>query len=211
VFGSATATRSPRERLLAAAARLSADEGWSAVTVRRVAEEAGTTTRAVYSLFGSKQGLEEELHRAMFERLLELMAATGTTADPRNDLLELRHAYRRWATERPERYAALMRFSGPRAAARSPEGLAAARAATAHLRQAIARCAAAGLLADRDVDRLTTQWRAVSHGLAEFENQGLLADGAEAWRPVLTALIDGYAAATHPTQDQHTERSAAAT
>jgi hypothetical protein len=55
------------------------------------------------------------------------------------------------------------------------------------------------------------QWRAVSHGLAEFENQGLLADGAEAWRPVLTALIDGYAAATHPTQDQHTERSAAAT
>jgi AcrR family transcriptional regulator len=37
-----------RARLLSAAARLSADEGWSAVTVRRVAEEAGTTTRAVY-------------------------------------------------------------------------------------------------------------------------------------------------------------------
>jgi hypothetical protein len=46
------------------------------------------------------------------------------------------------------------------------------------------------------------QWRAVSHGLAEFENQGLLADGDEAWRPVLAALIDGYAAAAHPTQDQ---------
>jgi hypothetical protein len=55
------------------------------------------------------------------------------------------------------------------------------------------------------------QWRAVSHGLAEFENQGLLADGDEAWRPVLAALIDGYAAAAHPTQDQDTERSAAAT
>ena len=63
----------------------------------------------------------------------------------------------------------------------------------------------------RDVDQLTTQWRAVSHRLAEFENQGLLADGDEAWRPVLTALIDGYAAAAHPTQNQYTERSAAAT
>jgi AcrR family transcriptional regulator len=181
-----------RNRLLEAAARLSADEGWKAVTVRRVAEEAGTTTRAVYSLFGSKQGLEEELHQAMFKRLLELMRASPTTADPRADLLELRHAYRTWATEHPDRYAALMRFSGPRAAGRSPEGLAAARAATARLRQVIARCAAAGLVADRDVDRLTTQWRAVAHGLAEFENRGLLPDGDQAWRSVLAAVIDGY-------------------
>jgi AcrR family transcriptional regulator len=184
-----------RERLLAAATRLSAKEGWSAVSIRRVAEDAGTSTRAVYSLFGSKQGLEEELHLAMFERLLQLMRATPRTGDPRADLLELRHAYRRWATERPDRYAAMMRFVGPRAAARSPEGLATARAATAELRQVIARCARAGLLPDRDVDRLTEQWRAVAHGLAEFENRGLLADGDQAWRTVLSALLDGYRAA----------------
>jgi AcrR family transcriptional regulator len=182
-----------RDRLLEAAARLSADEGWAAVTVRRVAHEAGTTTRAVYSLFGSKQGLEEELHRAMFERLLELLRATPATADPRRDLLELRHAYRRWATERPDRYAALMRFSGPQAAARSPEGLAAARAATDLLRQAVGRCAAAGLLAARDVDALTVRWRAVAHGLAEFENRGLLPDGDQTWRSVLAAVLDGAA------------------
>lgn len=187
-----------RARLLAAAARLSADEGWSAVTVRRVAEEAETTTRAVYSLFGSKQGFEEELHRAMFERLLELMHATPATGDPRADLLELRHAYRTWATERPDRYTAMMRFSGPHAAPRSPEGLAAARAATSQLRQVIARCAAAGLLADDDIDSFTMQWRAVAHGLAEFENRGLLPDGDQSWRSVLTALIDGHAPATNP-------------
>lgn len=157
-------------RALEAAARFSADEGWNAVTVRRVAEEAGTTTWAVYSLFGSKQGLEEELHQAMFERLLELMRATPTTADPRADLLELRHAYRTWATGHPDRYAALTRFSGPHAAARSPEGLVAARAATTQLRQVIARCA-----------------------VAEFENRGLLPDGDQAWHSVLAAIIDGYA------------------
>jgi Tetracyclin repressor-like, C-terminal domain len=127
------------------------------------------------------------------------MGGVQWTADPRADLMALRHAYRRWATERPERYAALMRFSGPRAAPRSAEGLASARAATAQLRQAITRCAAAGLLADRDIDRLCVQWRAVAHGLAEFENRGLLPDPDEAWRSTLTALLDGVAAATNST------------
>jgi AcrR family transcriptional regulator len=183
-----------RERLLAGAARLSADDGWDAVSVRRVADEAGTSTRAVYSLFGSKQGLEEELHMAMFERLRELMRETPRTGDARADLLSTRHAYRQWATERPGRYAAMMSFIGPRAAARSPEGLALARAASSELREAVARCAESGLISSGDVDDLTMQWRAVGHGLAEFENHGLLEDPENAWRSVLTALIDGYAA-----------------
>ena len=79
-----------RDRLLAAATRLSAEEGWRAVSVRRVAEEAGTSTRAVYSLFGSKQGLDQELHLAMFERLLELMRATPRTADPQHLPVDVR-------------------------------------------------------------------------------------------------------------------------
>jgi AcrR family transcriptional regulator len=184
-----------RERLLLAAAVLSAEEGWEAVSVRRVAERAGTTTRAVYALFGSKQGLEEELHAVMFERLLELMRASPRTDDPRSDLLELRHAYRTWATERPERYEALMHFVGPDAGPRSAEGLAAARSASAELRRAIARCAEAGLIDEDDVDALAVQWRAVGHGLAEFEIHGVLTDGDESWRTVLGAVIDGYAVA----------------
>jgi AcrR family transcriptional regulator len=183
-----------REQLLAVAAELSAREGWDAVSVRRVADEAGTSTRAVYSVFGSKQGLEEALHEAMFERLQELLDETPTTDDPRADLLELRRPYRQWATERPERYAAMMRFVGPRAAPRSPAGLDLARAAESQLRALIARCAEAGLIAEDDVDPLVLEWRAVGHGLAEFENHGVLKGGDESWRSVFAALIDGYAA-----------------
>jgi AcrR family transcriptional regulator len=181
-----------RERLLTAAAALAGDEGWDAVTVRRVAERADTTTRAVYSLFGSKRGLEEELHLAMYERLRELMAATPATGDPRSDLLEMRHAYRQWATERPERYAAMMQFIGPRAVSRSPRGLRLARAAETELREAFVRCAEGGLIDAAHVDSIATRWRAVAHGLAEFENHGLLEDGDDSWYSVLTAVIDGY-------------------
>jgi AcrR family transcriptional regulator len=182
-----------RARLLEAAAALAAEEGWDALSVRRIADRAETSTRAVYSLFGSKTDLEEELHLRMYERLRELMKETPVSGDARADLLEMRHAYRQWATERPDRYAAMMRFIGPRAAARSARGLALARAAGAELRDAFVRCAEAGIIDLADVDALAMRWRAVAHGLAEFENHGLLEDGDESWRSVLTAVIDGYA------------------
>jgi AcrR family transcriptional regulator len=182
-----------RKRLLVAAAALSAREGWDALSVRRVAGKAGTTTRAVYSVFGSKEGLEEGLHEAMFERLQDLLREAPTTDDPRADLLEIGKPYRQWATERPERYAAMMRFVGPRAAPRSPAGLALARAAESRLRERIVRCADAGVLPDDDIGELVLEWRAVAHGLAEFENHGVLKGGWESWEAVLGALIDGYA------------------
>ena len=136
-----------RERLLAAAERLSAAKGFDAITVRAVAEEAATTTRAVYALFGSKEGLERALHHAMFTRLRDLEQGRRRRENPRDDLLELALAYRRWAVERPERYAlAMHRFVGKGARPRSEEGLAVSREALDELVQAVHRCHDAGLL-----------------------------------------------------------------
>jgi AcrR family transcriptional regulator len=183
-----------RERLLQAAERLSATKGFDGVTVRAVAAEAGTSTRAVYALFASKQGLEQALHQAMFTRLRDLLQASPRTDDPRSDLLELALAYRRWAVERPERYAlAMHRFVGQGARPRSEEGLAVSRAALDELRQTVARVDEAGQLGEHDPEAAVIELRAVVHGLAEFENIGLLGPDPEAqWRSVLSALLDGY-------------------
>jgi AcrR family transcriptional regulator len=183
-----------RERLLQAAERLSATKGFEGVTVRAVAAEADTSTRAVYALFTSKQGLEQALHHAMFTRLRDLLQASPRTDDPRTDLLELALAYRRWAVERPERYAlAMHRFVGQGARPRSEEGLAVSRAALDELRQTVARLHEAGLLGDRDIEDAVVHLRAVVHGLAEFENIGLLGPDPEAaWRAVISAMLDGY-------------------
>ncbi|MGH7703993.1 MAG: TetR/AcrR family transcriptional regulator, partial [Gemmatimonadales bacterium] len=51
-----------RERLLAAAGRLVAEGGPQALGVRQVALEAGTSTRAVYTLFGSRGGLVQAIY-----------------------------------------------------------------------------------------------------------------------------------------------------
>jgi AcrR family transcriptional regulator len=184
-----------RERLLAAAEHLSATYGWEALTIRRIAQEAETSTRAVYALFDSKQGLEQALHQVMFTRLRDLMQGRERSDDPRQDVINQALAYRRWAIERPERYAlAMHRFIGQRSRPRSPEGLAVSRAALDELRQAVLRCHAAGLLiGGREPEDVVTQLRATVHGLAEFENLGLLAPDPEAhWLTAVPAVLDGY-------------------
>ena len=184
-----------RQRLLDAAERLSATHGWEALTVRRIAEEAGTSTRALYALFASKEGLEQALHEAMFTRLRDLLQACERTDDPRRDIAVQSLAYRQWAVERPERYAlAMHRFVGRRSRPRSDEGLAVSRAALGELRQAVRRCADAGLLlGDRDPEDVVTHMRAMVHGLAEFENLGMLGPDPEAqWLAAVAAQLDGY-------------------
>jgi AcrR family transcriptional regulator len=88
--------------LLDAAERIVESEGLKALSVRRVADEAGTTTRAVYSLFGSKQGLVIALGKRAFELLGTAIAALPTTPDPAADLVEAGVAvFRRFAVEHP--------------------------------------------------------------------------------------------------------------
>jgi AcrR family transcriptional regulator len=184
-----------RERLLDAAERLSATHGWDSLTVRGIAEEAGTSTRAVYALFESKEGLEQALHVVMFTRLRDLMQGREHTDDPREDLINLALAYRRWAIERPERYAlAMHRFVGQYRRPRSPEGVAVSRAALQELRDAVQRCHDAGLLvAARDPEEVVTLLRANVHGLAEFENLGMLAPDPEAyWLTAIAATLDAH-------------------
>lgn len=191
-----------RARLLEAAERVSEAEGWEALTVRRVAQEADTSTRAVYALFESKEGLEHALHQAMFARLLELSKATPPGSDARQDVVALTLAYRRWATERPQRYAiAMHRFLGPGAGPRSDQGLAVARAALDQLRQRVRRLGAANLLGGREPEEVILQMRILAHGLAEFENLDLLGPDPEAyWLSAIESMLDGLA---------HPERAAA--
>jgi AcrR family transcriptional regulator len=74
--------------LLDAAERSIQARGVEAVSVRWVAEQIGTTTRAVYSLFGSKDGLLVALGVRAFGMLGEAVRALPETEDPARDLVE---------------------------------------------------------------------------------------------------------------------------
>jgi AcrR family transcriptional regulator len=76
-----------RLALLDAAERLITEGGATALSVRAVADEVGTTTRAVYSLFGSKDGLLEALAVRLFELLSAAVNGVKLTKDPIADVV----------------------------------------------------------------------------------------------------------------------------
>jgi AcrR family transcriptional regulator len=75
--------------LLEAAERLVQSGGADAVSVRRVADEVGTSTRAVYSLFGSKEGLLAALGTRAWELVAEGLDRLAVTDDPAQDVVDV--------------------------------------------------------------------------------------------------------------------------
>src|SRR5215472_10501519 len=90
-----------RDRVLQAAVEKLTTEGVAGFTTRKVAEGAGTSTPAVYELFGDKAGLVREMFfegfRVLFRRLDEL----GSSGDPRADMLAVIPVLRIIAQDNP--------------------------------------------------------------------------------------------------------------
>jgi AcrR family transcriptional regulator len=96
-----------RVRLLEGAARLLAEEGPSALTLRRVATEADTSTMAVYTHFGSMSDLADAVVAEGFSRLAALLAEVPRTDDAIADLAGLARAYLVNARQNPHLYAVM--------------------------------------------------------------------------------------------------------
>ena len=62
-----------RDRLLDAAARITAEQGWGSVTMAKLADEVGVSRQTVYNELGSKPRLAEELVMRELERFLEVV------------------------------------------------------------------------------------------------------------------------------------------
>ncbi len=181
--------------LLAAAERAIEDGGSEALSVRGIANDVGTTTRAVYSLFGCKDGLIAALGVQAFEFLRAGLESLPPSDDPAADLVETGLVFRRLAIERP----ALYSIGIQRDVADPPPWQTvcdAADTAFAVLVQRVARLEDAGLLGEQTVDEATLQFHALCEGLATVERRGMRApfDSNRLWRAGLSALIAGFAA-----------------
>lgn len=95
-----------RRRLLDTAAALIARDGAASVSLRTIAATAGTSTTAVYSLFGGKA----ELLTAVLDDGFASFAASQQEAAA-GGLEALGRAYRTWALEHPILYGLM--FAGP--------------------------------------------------------------------------------------------------
>ena len=101
------------EALLTAARRLLADHGPEALTVRRIASEAGMSTMNVYSRFGGKDGVIDELFSDGYRRLIDAVNAVPSTDDIIEDLMNVARAYRSFARANPTYYGIMFRSAVP--------------------------------------------------------------------------------------------------
>jgi AcrR family transcriptional regulator len=181
-----------RDQLLEAAGRILHEQGAQALSVRGLADEVGTTTRAIYTLFGSKQELLRSLYRGGFENLYRQQSAVPITGDPEADLVALAHAYRSTALENRRLYSLM--FDAMPGYDPAPEDREFARQTLVQVRDAVRAGVGSGRLPN-DVRGITLQVWALVHGLATLELQGLLGDADSAkryWTDAATALVRGY-------------------
>ena len=154
-----------------------AESGIGAFSVRAVAREVGTTTRAVYSLFGSKEGLlVDALAQSAFEFLTDGIAELPETEDVVADLVAVVPVFRSLVLEHP----ALYRIAFQRIAPNFPAGTEVVKArerALAGLLGKIERLAKADLLGEKTVLEAAVEFNAMLEGLANAELRGTILRG----------------------------------
>src|SRR3954466_14218965 len=106
-------------RLVDEAGRILAAEGAGALTLRRLATVTGTSTMAVYTLFGDKNGLLSAMHREGFARLSAALDRASADPDPLEALAQQGVAYRDTALANPHLYGLIFGSAAPRSPTRT--------------------------------------------------------------------------------------------
>ena len=178
-----------RRALLDAAHDLLATEGPEALTVRRIAAAAGVSTMNVYSRFGGKDGVLDELFDDGFRRLCEVMSELPATDDPVADLRLCAATYRSFARRNATYYSLMFDRAVP---GFQPSATTQANAldALGHLVGRVERAMAAGALRRDDPFTVATGLWACQHGLVSLEARTDRGDDEFDWEAVQRTTVD---------------------
>lgn len=185
-----------RRTLVDAAARLLAESGPGALSARKVAAAAGTSTMAVYTHFGSMESVVLAVVDEGFAMLERRFLEVEGTEDPIRDVAAQTAAYLAHASEYAELYA-VMFGTTPLGQFRLPSPAQDQRGRTATLDRVgahLGRAVREGRLAPARAADLSFQWWSLAHGYAMLEAAGFVAaepGRARVLAPALIALFVG--------------------
>lgn len=184
-----------RVRLLEQAGQTLSAHGLDALSLRRLASDVGTSTTAVYSLFGGKPALLKALFDEAFNRFGAHLAAAEPSGDPIEDLYRLGLAYRASALDDPHFYEVMF---GSARAEFSPDAESTALAASTFdpVLDAVRRAVAAGELRAAEPGDIAMSLWAIAHGMVSLELRGYLppeaGDPARVFGTAIRAHLAGW-------------------
>jgi AcrR family transcriptional regulator len=157
-----------RQRLLDEAGRVVAEHGLDALTLRRIAADAGTSTSAIYTLIGGRDQVIRELFLAAYRSFGAAQLAAPMTGDTPADLRALAIAYRSWSSAHPYLYQVM--FGNVLGEVElTAEQRRDCDATMGPLRGAVAAGLASGALVGGTEDELAIGFWGLVHGLASLE------------------------------------------
>jgi AcrR family transcriptional regulator len=179
--------------VLQVAVAMLASEGVAGFTTRKVAQEAATSTPAVYELFGAKAGLVREMLIEGFRMLRRSFDRLEETDDPRADLVCVVGALRKFVRDNP----ALSEVMFSRPFADFDPGQSGQKAGSAVRLFVIARvrrCIDAGVIEGDETD-IAHVLVSLTQGLAATETAGWLGTSKASidrrWDLAIRAVLDG--------------------
>ncbi|WP_433328081.1 TetR/AcrR family transcriptional regulator [Spirillospora sp. CA-294931] len=158
-----------RSLLVDIAARLLAEEGPQALSARRVATEAGSSTMPLYTHFGGMSGLVREIVHEGFARMQAHFDLVRKSADPVADMALFGRAYRHNARTNPHLYSVMFGGSSLAGFSLSEEDRQHGRYTLTHVVECASRCIEAGRFATTDAELTAHHMWAATHGLVILE------------------------------------------
>ena len=187
-----------RRRLLESAALLLDEAGPDALTARRLAAAAGTSTMAVYTHFGGMPALVREIVVEGFNRLAGHVLDPPRTDDPIADLMAMARSYRANARENPHLYSVMFGATSLGGYSLAPEERAVGYYTFVVLSEAVARAMELGVLRAGDADLVAQQLWTAMHGYVMLDLAGLHLTStdpeAEVFLPLMATLLNGLSA-----------------
>lgn len=186
-----------RDQVLHAAVDMLTSNGAAGFTTRKVAEGAGTSTPAVYELFGDKAGLVREMFFEGFRMLDWRLGEIGVTDDPRADMVAVIPVLRAFAQDHPG--PASLMFSRPFAEFDpGPSERQAGDAVREFIVARVRRCTDAGIISGNPAD-IAHILLAIAQGLILQETVGWLGTSSAStnrrWNLATAAVVNGLSPA----------------
>jgi AcrR family transcriptional regulator len=176
-----------RQRILSAARQIAAEEGWQAVTTRKVAEQIEYSQSTIYEYFENKEAILLALLRSGYEQLVVLVqAAFASTNDPEARLLAMSEAYWDFAFRWPELYQVMHGLAGISFGRYGhPDTPVEVRQSFGLAREALQQWAEAKGVERADITDLVEARRGLIHGLISLAMASRIAGGPDRAKHIL--------------------------
>jgi AcrR family transcriptional regulator len=187
-----------RRRLIEVAADILSEDGPAALSARRLARDAGTSTMAVYTHFGGMPGLVRAVVAEGFARLHARVAEVEQTEDPVTDLIGAAAAYRAHALADPHLFSVMFGSASLGQYRLTTEELEVGLAAFDQLAGIVARVMDVGAIRAGDPRAVAGQFWAALHGYVMIEINGLSHVVEDPETEILQPLLASLLAALAP-------------